>query len=139
MDKLKILIAEDDKDLLALYQKALPDHIFEKRLANDGKAAMDIYEQWRPDIVVLDILMPKKKGDTVLIEIREVVKDRNTTVIISTSIDDIDEVKKCERYGIQGYIVKPFNYKRIAYEVLDYFEKTDPERAKRAKAQLLET
>ncbi|MEK7850990.1 MAG: response regulator [Deltaproteobacteria bacterium] len=134
--KLKILIAEDDKDLLALYDKALPDLVFDKRLVINGEKALEAYKTWHPDILVLDIIMPVMTGYSALKEIREVLKNGNTTIVISTSIDDMDEVSKCERLGIQGYIVKPFDYKKIAYEILKFFKKNDPERADVSRTRL---
>lgn len=134
--KLKILIAEDDKDLMALYDKAFPDIVFDKRLVSNGEKALEAYKTWPPDILVLDIIMPVMTGYSALKEIRETLKNGNTTIVISTSIDDIDEVKKCERLGIQGYIVKPFDYKKVAYEILKFFKKIDPERADMYRTRL---
>lgn len=134
--KLKILIAEDDKDLMALYDKAFPGLVFDKRLVSNGEKALEAYKTWHPDILVLDIIMPVMTGYSALKEIRETLKNGNTTIVISTSIDDIDEVKRCERLGIQGYIVKPFDYKKIAYEILKFFKKIDPERADMYRTRL---
>lgn len=134
--KLKILIAEDDKDLMALYDKAFPDLVFDKRLVSNGEKALEAYKTWHPDILVLDIIMPVMTGYSALKEIRETLKNGNTTIVISTSIDDIDEVKKCERLGIQGYIVKPFDYKKVAYEILKFFKKFDLERADMYRTRL---
>lgn len=134
--KLKILIAEDDKDLMALYDKAFPDLVFDKTMVSNGEKALEAYKTGYPDILVLDIVMPVMTGYLALKEIREAFKDGNTTVIISTSIDDINEVSKFERLGIQGYIVKPFDYKKIAYDILGFFKKTDPVRADKARKQL---
>lgn len=134
--KLKILIAEDDKDLMALYDKAFPDLVFDKRLVSNGEKALEAYKTWHPDILVLDIIMPVMTGYSALKEIRETLKNGNATIVISTSIDDIDEVKRCERLGIQGYIVKPFDYKKVAYEILKFFKKIDPERADMYRTRL---
>ena len=135
-ERLKILIAEDDNDLLALYDISFSDLIFEKRLVRDGKAAVEVYKNWHPDIIVLDIIMPVKTGCLVLEEIREVFGDKDTTIIFSTSIDDMDVVSHCARFGIQGYIVKPFNYKMVAYEILEFFKKTEPKKANMAQIRL---
>lgn len=136
MEKLKILIAEDDKDLMALYDKALPDKVFDKTLVVDGEKASEAYKNWHPDILVLDLLMPVKTGFMVLQEIRGEIKDMDTTIIVSSSIDDMDEVRECEKLGIQGYIVKPFNFKKVAGEILEFFKKTNPQKASQALIQL---
>lgn len=136
MERLKILIAEDDKDLMALYDKALPDMVFDKMLVIDGEKAVEAYKAWHPDILVLDLLMPVKTGFMALQEIRREIKDMETTIIVSSSIDDMDEVRECEKLGIQGYIVKPFNFKKVAYEILEFFKKTSPQRASEALTKL---
>lgn len=135
-DKLKILIAEDNEELLALYDKALPDIVFDKSMVSDGEKALEVYKTWHPDIVVLDILMPIKTGYSALKDIRETVRNGRTTIIISTSIDDIDEVKACKILGIQGYIVKPFDYHRIAREILEFYREKEPEKAAKALSSL---
>lgn len=136
IDKLKILIADDDEDLLALYDRALSDLVFDKRLVSNGERALEAYKTWHPDILVLDIVMPVKTGYSALKDIRGAAGNGDTTIIISTSIDDVDEVRACESLGIQGYIVKPFDYKKVAYEILRFFRKTDSERADMALTQL---
>lgn len=135
-DKLKILIVEDDKSLLILYDMIIPDTVFEKQLVRDGVAAMEAYYSWHPDIILLDIFLPKMTGHTVLKEIREEMKDRSTAIIMSTSIDAEDDAMDCAKVGIQGYIVKPFDRKRLADMILDYYSQVDAERAEAARAQL---
>lgn len=136
MNKLKILIVEDDKSLLILYDMIIPDAVFEKQLVRDGVAAMEAYYSWRPDIILLDIMLPKMTGYTMLKEIRGEMADRRTAIIISTSLDAEDEVLDCAKIGIQGYIVKPFDRKRLAEMILNYYSQVDAERANAARAQL---
>ena len=60
--KIKILILEDDQSLLDLYDLALPDAVFDKELAENGANAMEVYLSWRPDIILLDLLLPDISG-----------------------------------------------------------------------------
>lgn len=135
-DKLKILIVEDDKSLLILYDMIIPDAVFEKQLVRDGVAAMEAYYSWRPDIILLDIMLPKMTGYTMLKEIRGKMAERRTAIIIATSCDAEDEVMDCAKIGIQGYIVKPFDLKKLAEMILEYYSQVDAERADAARAQL---
>jgi DNA-binding response OmpR family regulator len=121
MDKLKLLIVEDDESLLNLYDVALSDGLFEKRLVADGRSAMENYKTWHPDVILLDIFLPDMSGCSILKEIRDEAGDRETTIIISTSTDDKDDIKTCKDLGIQGYIVKPFDYKTLADEILECY------------------
>lgn len=118
MDKLKILIVEDDRSLSNLYDVALPGELFEKKFMDNGTEAMAAYLSWKPDVIILDILLPGKCGYTILEEIREKWKDENTTIIISSCLDEKSSVSDCEDLGIQGYIVKPFDHKTLADKVV---------------------
>lgn len=138
MDKLKILIVEDDKSLLDLYDLALPNSLFDKNMVEDGVRAVEVYSSWRPDIILLDILMPNMSGCEVLKEIRETFRDRSTTIVMATSVDAKGEITCCERLGIQGYIVKPFDHKNVAERVLEFYKQTASEKAEEALMQLAE-
>jgi DNA-binding response OmpR family regulator len=129
MGKIKVLIAEDIEATIKLYNKALSDDFFEKKVAMNGQEALDQYEKWRPDIILLDMLMPLVSGYTVLKTIRKDHKDVSTTIIIATSQGDIDDVKSSATYGIQGYIVKPFKFKELEDKVLECYSKNHPETA----------
>jgi len=135
-DKLRILVAEDDEDLLALYDKALPDIVFEKRLVTNGNKAIEVYEKWGPDILLMDIVMPIKTGCSVIKEIRGRIRNGDTTIIISTSMDDMEEVEECSGLSVQGYIIKPFNYKKLALEILEFYKNKEPKRAAKAISRL---
>ncbi|MBE9536969.1 MAG: response regulator [Proteobacteria bacterium] len=128
MNKLKLLIVEDDESLLNLYDAAVSDSLFEKRLVADGRSAMENYRTWHPDIILLDIFLPGMSGRSILKEIRDEAGDMETTIIISTSTDDKNDIKTCKDLGIQGYIVKPFDYKTLDDEILkcyrDFSNKT---------------
>lgn len=132
MDKVKILIAEDDEDLLALYNKVLPDPIFEKRMVRDGIRALDVYEAWRPDILLIDIVMPIKTGCSVIRDIRWRMRNSDITIVVSSSVDDIKEVEGCSDLDIEGYIQKPFNYKKLAQVILEFYKEKSPDKAANA-------
>jgi DNA-binding response OmpR family regulator len=138
MDKLKVLIVEDDRSLLDLYDLALPDSLFDKYMVGDGVKAVEVYNSLHPDIILLDILMPGMSGCEVLREIREIFGDRSTAIVMATSVDAKGETSCCEKLGIQGYIVKPFDHKNIAYRVLEYYKKTAPGKGEEALIRLAE-
>lgn len=136
MEKLKVLIVEDDRSLLALYDIALQNDIFEKRLVDNGKAAVEVYCSWRPDIILLDRLLPKITGEGVLKEIRKSLNDKSTTVIISSSIDLDNDIWWWKMLGIQGHIVKPFDHRTLSGEILEYYKQLNPVIAEAALVQL---
>jgi DNA-binding response OmpR family regulator len=120
MKKLKILIAEDDRNLRMLYEAGLSEEIFEIRTVDSGQAALKVGKNWQPDIFLLDIMLPGLSGFQVLKTIREVWKDRDTTVIMATALSSKDDVVNCIKIGIQGYIVKPFDPQEVEQKILAY-------------------
>lgn len=123
-DKLKILIVEDEGVTRQLFQIAFRDDArFEARLASNGEEALEIYKQWQPDIVLLDIVMPHMNGFSTLQTIRKTLKDTVTTVIMVSSITDKKEIVACAQLGIQGYVLKPFQVKELPAAVLAYYVK----------------
>lgn len=128
-DKIKILIVEDSPNINLLYDRGLPEAVFEKRFAHNGSDALLAYEEWQPEIIVLDVMLPVKSGYTVLKEIRNVIGDKKTTIIMSTSLSEKDDVTTMMKLGIQGYIIKPFGVRDIGGRILRYLEKVDHQRA----------
>jgi OmpR family response regulator RpaB len=125
MSKLKILVAEDNKVTQKLYENGLPDTLFDRRIVSNGDEAIAVYKEWQPDIVVLDFIMPSINGFGVLSEIREVNKDKSTTVIMVSSVSEKTEILACAKLGIQGYIVKPFNTQTMATTIVGHYNKSD--------------
>jgi CheY-like chemotaxis protein len=120
-DKLKLLIAEDDEKTIKLYEKFLSGIAFQTKIVKDGTEALITYDQWQPDIILLDILLPTMPGLEVLKEIREVRKDKHPAVIMATSQGKQETVKTCIQYGIQGYILKPLDVARLNRSILDNY------------------
>ncbi|MDH3360125.1 MAG: response regulator [Desulfobulbaceae bacterium] len=120
MSKLKILIAEDEEVTQKLYAISFRNEEHELRYAGNGEDALEIYNSWHPDIIILDIMMPSLNGYQTLETIRTNIKDNATTVIMATAVTDKKDIIACAKLGIQGYILKPFAAKNLAKTVLDY-------------------
>jgi len=129
MDKIRILVAEDIEATISLYKKAITEQYFEKQFAKDGRQALMVYQEWKPDILLLDIKMPEITGIDLLQIIRDKLGDRHTTIIMSTSESTMDDVKKCAAFGIEGYILKPFKVKKLEEQILTGFAKKRPDLA----------
>jgi len=130
MDNLKILIAEDNSFSRKFYDNYISGKVFEKRFAENGREALDIYAEWRPEIILLDLMMPVMSGQEVLQQIREARKDLATTIIIISSLSSHkDDVTICTYYGVQGYLVKPLNPKEISKLLLQLYKQANPRKA----------
>ncbi|MCG6551987.1 MAG: response regulator [Candidatus Magnetominusculus sp. LBB02] len=139
MRHIRVLIVDDDKKIRRLYYLGVRNgSLFKRRSCEDGRCAIETYERFRPDIVVLDIVMPDMTGYEVLQHIRQQCGDTKTTIVMATSVADLDTINNCLRLGIQGYIVKPFNHREIADKVIEYYKASDPIRAELAQQYLEE-
>jgi len=133
-DKIKILIVEDDPTTRLLYDKGLFNQIFDKKMVVSGKEALLVYDEWPPDIIVLDIYLPEMTGYQVLKEIRTTIEDKKTTIVMATSLSGSEDVLSCMKLGVEGYIIKPFQCMEIGAKILGYYTKKEPERARKAAA-----
>ena len=102
----KILIAEDDKFLRHVYEVKLPQEGFEVATAADGGEALEKLRQEKFNIVLLDIVMPKKNGFEVLKEMKTDSKNKNTPVIILSNLGQVDDIEKGRELGAIDYLVK---------------------------------
>jgi DNA-binding response OmpR family regulator len=133
-DKIRILIVEDSSNINMLYDHGLPDAVFEKRFATNGQEGLVIYNDWQPEIMILDVMLPVVSGYMVLKEIRQKLQDSSTVIIMSTSLSGKEDVTMFMKMGIQGYILKPFGMKEIGGKILTYYQKVHPKKASAALA-----
>jgi DNA-binding response OmpR family regulator len=133
-DKIKILIVEDDHTTGMIYDRALFNQIFDKKIVVSGKEALRVYAEWHPDIIILDIYLPEMTGYQVLKAIRTAVEDKKTTIVMATSVSGNEDILSCMKLGVEGYIIKPFSLQEIGVKILGYYAKKEPERATKADA-----
>lgn len=133
---LKILIAEDAKVYRAVYDFSLPGDLFEKRFATDGAEAVAVFSEWKPDIVVLDIIMPNMTGYEALKRIRDIEPFRKTAaegggkatvVIMATGLGTKEDIMDCLKIGIHGYLVKPMDKHTMLDKIMGYYKRAHPE------------
>ncbi|WP_286731600.1 response regulator [Pseudomonas sp. PGPPP4] len=112
-DKL-ILIVEDDADSASVLEAYLLRDGFAVILAEDGRHGLDLFQRERPDLVLLDMMLPRLGGTEVLAQIR---RAGDTPVIMVTAIGDEPEKLGALRYGADDYVVKPYNPKEVVARV----------------------
>ena len=112
--KKKILIVEDEVNLMEVLEDTLLEENFEIFKAYEGSAAIDMFYEVNPDLVLLDINLPKKDGWTICKEIRN---DSNKPIIIMTARDtELDELKGLS-IGADEYLTKPFSLKILTLRI----------------------
>jgi DNA-binding response OmpR family regulator len=108
----KILIADDEPHIRLLIEQTLEDiedEGVELLIAKDGKEALDIIKIYKPDLVFLDVMMPKMNGFEVCNEVKNNLKISGTYVILLTAKgQEVDRLKGAE-VGADMYMTKPFN------------------------------
>lgn len=106
--KIKILIAEDDSFLAQMYSEKLEADEFDVVLATNGVEAIDKMKLEKPDLVLLDLLMPKKDGFEVLSEKLTDQEIKNIPVIVLTNLSQNDEIKRCYDLGAKDFMIKAY-------------------------------
>ena len=118
---MNILIVEDEKDLAVIIKKRLKRENFTAEIAYDGEKAIDktIVNQY--DLIILDIMIPKKDGLEVLSELRE-WKD-TTPVLILTARDNLEDKVKALNMGADDYLTKPFAFEELIARIKTIFRR----------------
>lgn len=102
----KVLIVEDDKFLRELINRKLQSEDFQTVLAIDGEIGLDLVDKERPDIVLLDLILPGMNGFEVLAKIKENEKIKEIPVIILSNLGQQDDIEKGMGLGAIDYLVK---------------------------------
>ena len=122
---MKVLISEDEEILLTALEFRLTKQGFEVFVTKDGEAAIEVFDEKEPDIVILDLEMPKKGGMEVMEFIRKKRKSL-TPIIIITAFEDEDIVMKACDAGADDFIMKPFKPKELILRVKRLARKIKP-------------
>ncbi len=111
MRKQKILIVEDDKAIVTGLNDLLESEGYRTLIAYNGKTALEYYKKNKPDLILLDIMIPEKSGYEVCKEVRR--SDHHTPIIMLTAkSQEVDKVVGLE-LGADDYVVKPFGVQEL--------------------------
>lgn len=105
LKNIKVLIVEDDKDICEMYAMTFMRKGFTVYTAPDGRAAIQKYQNKKPDIILLDIMMPNVDGYQVLKEVRKNVS-KYTPIIMLTNLDANDFTRESQLDDIDAYLIK---------------------------------
>lgn len=104
--KKKILLVEDDTSLAAVYRARLEIEGFEVREVNNGEDALSTTVAFRPDLILLDVMMPKISGFDVLDILRNTPETTNVRIIMLTALSQPKDKERAEQLGVDDYLVK---------------------------------
>jgi two-component system phosphate regulon response regulator PhoB len=104
--KKKILLVEDDEALAAVYKSRLEIEGFEAKAVYNGEEALSAAMDFRPDLILLDAMMPKISGFDVLDILRNTPETANIRVIMLTALSQPKDKERAEKLGVNDYLVK---------------------------------
>ena len=121
MNRGKIVIADDEVDITRIVRRMLEVEGYAVWSANDGQAALDLYRQEKPDLLILDVSMPVKDGVAVCEEIRR--EDGRVLILMLTGQKkEWDKVTGLSA-GADDYLIKPFGEKELLARVRSLFRR----------------
>ena len=115
MKSTQILIVDDDPSIRKFVRANLEARDYSVLLAEDGEEAMRIIEKELPDLIILDIMMPKKDGFTLAEDVRKM--DKNIPIIFLTARDTENDLLTGFNLGADDYITKPFSIRAVQARV----------------------
>lgn len=105
-NKTKILLVEDDAFLLNMYADKFRAEDFEVFVSDNGAEAVELAKQKIPDVILLDVILPKMDGFEVLTELKKDPTTKGIPVILLTNLSQKDEVKKGLELGAKDFLIK---------------------------------
>ncbi len=124
MKKPKITLIEDDEVLSIVMREELVKAGFDVLLAFDGEKGVRLVRSKKPDLVLLDLLLPKKSGFEVLQELKKDPRTKSIPVVILTSLSMDEGIQKALRAGADDYFVKSQHTSLELVEMIkDFIEK----------------
>ena len=129
----KILVVDDDQNICELLRLYIEKEGFDVVIANDGRKALEMFDQENPDLIMLDIMLPELDGWQVCREIRK--KSQCPIIMLTAKGEVFDKVLGLE-LGADDYVVKPFEAKEVVARikaVLRRFGKSDENQIKEVK------
>ena len=105
----RIVVADDDPIVVRFLSAVFQGEGFEVRTAEDGEKALQVIREFRPDLIILDLVMPYRDGFEVCQRVRALPESRRTPIIILTMKEKEQDALRAFEVGADDYIRKPFN------------------------------
>jgi DNA-binding response OmpR family regulator len=113
----KILIADDEPSIVAALEFLLLRGGYEVQVARDGEQTLELVDGFNPDLVLLDVMMPRRSGYEVCTRIRERADRRHVKIIMLTAKGRDAEVSKGLSMGADLYVTKPFSTRELMAKI----------------------
>jgi CheY-like chemotaxis protein len=113
----RILIADDNPQGVELLEAYLGDYDYAIRTAADGEETLQVVGQWHPDLILLDIMMPKISGFEVCKRLRADPATRDVAILMITALDQPSDVERAVEAGTDDFLTKPINKSELLLRV----------------------
>lgn len=133
-----VLVVDDDPNVVEIITESLQSRGYSTVSAYDGITALEKYDEHKPDLVVLDVVLPRKDGFKVCDEIRAKDIHSDIPVIMISGNSIPDSMFEGYRSGAQDYIKKPFSIKEVLAKVDNFLEQADGKKNLREQNEILE-
>ncbi len=121
----KILVVDDDPHVYKIVNRLLPAERYEIRAVCSGEEAKQAFDDFKPDMLLLDIMMPGMSGIELCHFVRHHPNYQSMLVIMLTAKDSQNDRIKAFEYGADEYVTKPFHIDSLARKINFIFEKRD--------------
>ena len=115
LEKKRILVIEDDEHIAEGLKLNLMIEKYQVMIASDGVAGLAQWKAWKPDLIVLDIMLPRIDGLSLLQSIR--LEDEQIPILILSAKNAFEDKIKGLKYGVDDYLAKPFNLKEFLLRI----------------------
>ena len=113
----RILIADDNPQGVELLEAYVDELGAEVRTAGDGEATLKLVNEWKPDVLLLDIMMPRMSGFEVCKRLRSNPATRNLGVLMVTALDQPVDIERAVEAGTDDFLTKPINKNELLRRV----------------------
>jgi PleD family two-component response regulator len=147
----RILIADDTPTAAELLEEYLSDQGYELRIASDGEQTLQQVAEWQPDLILLDVMMPRLSGFEVCKRLRANPLTRDIAVLMITALDQASDFDRAVEAGTNDFVSKPIKKNQVLHRVrallrsrghqnpldrtLSYFEEVQKEEDREANNQ----
>lgn len=120
-EKKSILVVEDNPSIREPLCFLLEDEGYDVASAEDGEKALDSVRANRPDLIFLDIMMPRKNGLEVLTELKGAAETESIYIVMFSANGDSDELDKCMEVGANEFVRKPYSPIKLLEKIESIF------------------
>ena len=107
MNKYKVLIVDDIPENIQTLGEMIKDFDLDVKIAEGGQEAIDIIDSCTPDIILLDLMMPRVNGWDVIDHVRKKYSKNEMVIIVVSLLNNKDNIDECYELGVNDYITKP--------------------------------